>query len=194
MSNSRKLIGLVGTKQVGKSTIGKYLQQKYQFRDLSFSAPLKRLCSEAFHIPPHHFEMPVTKELTNVELGVSPRQIMQTVGTGLFRNELSRLLPELTFGEDCGSIWIYSLKKDLENDRKSNIVITDVRFEDELKFVQTQGGKLMYIDRFDKDQWCRDAHESERAFYLKNQCDVVIDNTGNLDDTLEQVDSFLNQM
>lgn len=174
--------------------IGDHLQHRHRFRPLSFAAPLKRLCSETFHLPPENFELQVTKEIKDPGLKVSPRQIMQAVGTGLFRNELPKLLPDLDLGEDCPSIWIYSMKKELEKDEKSDIVVTDVRFSDEIDFIAEQGGKIVYVDRFDDAQWCLDQHESEGAFRLRDQCDVVIDNTKSVAYCLEQVDAFLDQM
>lgn len=189
---ARKLIGLVGMKQVGKSTIGNHLQNQHGFKTLSFAAPLKRICSETFHIPPENFELTVTKELPDLELKVSPRHIMQAVGTGLFRNTLPQLLPDMKLG--CDSIWIYSMKKELEKYSTDHVVITDVRFSDECKFLKENGGVLIYIDRWDKEQQWLDQHESESAYLLKSQCDVIIDNTTSVEFCLEQVDLFIDQI
>lgn len=191
MPPARKLIGLVGMKQVGKSTIGNHLQKQYGFKALSFADPLKRICSETFHIPPENFELTVTKELPDLELKVSPRRLMQAVGTGLFRNALPQLLPDLKLG--CDSIWIYSMKKELEKYSDDDVVITDVRFSDECAFLKESGGVLMYIDRWDEERH-DDHHESESAYLLKSQCDVVIENRASVHCCLEQVDLFLDQM
>lgn len=189
----RTLIGLVGMKSVGKSTIGEHLQAHHGLTELSFATPLKKICSEVFHIPPNAFERQVTKELVHHELKVSPRQLMQGVGTGLFREELSKHIPDLNLGP-TSSIWIYHMMKRLEQEPGLPVVITDVRFADECDFITSYGGHLMYIDRYDNEKWCLDKHVSEQAHQLRSLCDVVIDNTGSMVHCLEQVDAYMNQI
>jgi len=51
-----KLIGLVGTKGVGKDTVGDYLVSSSNYIKRSFATPIKEACAILFHLPLEIFE------------------------------------------------------------------------------------------------------------------------------------------
>jgi hypothetical protein len=113
------LVGLVGTKGVGKDTAGRYLVDVCGWHRVASGA-----------------------------LGVSVRRGAQVLGTELVRNQLggeSGLLPEL--GKK--GLWIQHMERSIADARCKGrrVVITDVRFPDEAAAIIALGGKLVYITR-----------------------------------------------
>lgn len=173
-----KLVGLVGNKHVGKSLISTHLKNTHGFTELAFASPLKIQLSDWFCLPIDNFHDQVKKEKTDDDLGVSPRRLMQVLGN-LIRDELPKKLPELNMGRK--SLWTWIMERRVqeiqEMKKGSKIVISDVRFLEELEFIRSRGGVLIYIDRYDEitnDALERDV--SERAERLKEMCDVIIMN------------------
>jgi len=190
--STKKVIGIVGIKNSGKTMIGNYISNEYRYRSIAFATPLKKICSSLFNKPYEDFEHTINKEHVYDDLNVSPRQLMQVFGTELLRTELFNNLPGLNV--DYNNIWIHYAKNEMK-EYKENIVITDVRFDDECQFIKDEGGYLMYVNRFDGIEHHLDSHESERAHFLRSKCDVIIDNVDNsIDLTFEQVDAFMHSL
>lgn len=116
-NNSKKIIGIRGKKGSGKSTVADILNSN-GFKELAFAEPLKDLCSWWFNIPLISFYEPMLKEVNVYEWNVSPRVIMQTVGT-LFR-------------ENIEHVWILNMVKRIKNEKHNKLCISDIRHQDEL--------------------------------------------------------------
>jgi hypothetical protein len=78
--------------------------------------------------------------------GVSPRQLMQFVGTDLLRQRMNKLIPEI--GSDIFvyrfGLWYYEFRK---NDTDTCVIIPDVRFKNEAYAIRQAGGILVKIIR-----------------------------------------------
>jgi dephospho-CoA kinase len=162
------IIGIIGKKHSGKDTLADYIVSKYKFKKKSFAYPLKKTCSYLFNIPFHYFENQELKEKMIEEWEMSPRQIMQKVGTDMFRHQI-----EDTF-------WIRHLFHDINV--QSNIVITDIRFLNEIIMVQKYNGILIYIER--NNNICKDEHESENQDLIK-YADFYLQNNSSINDFIE---------
>jgi hypothetical protein len=147
-NNKQCKIGLSGKKGSGKSTLSDHLCKTYDFTELSFAEPLKKLVLDIFQIDPKYVYDPDYKEVIIEELGVSGRELLQVIGTELFRVSLNTHLPQLKL--IGGSVWIHSLVKRMEK-VKSNIVVSDCRFDDEYTELKNQGFKVFKIVRDSKD-------------------------------------------
>ena len=101
---------------------------------------------------------------------ITIRQLLQCVGTEIVRHNL---------GED---FWV---KRILIMDRPT--IISDLRFESELKAVKEKGGTIIFVD----NPKCEPSnHESESAVLqmLENQeFDYVIENNGSMKDLFNRV-------
>ena len=125
-----KIITIDGPSGSGKGTVGDLLEQKGFVKD-SFAKPLKDACSAMFGWPRDLLEGDTEDsrqwreqpdEFWSEKIGkkFSPRLALQLLGTEAGRN---------VFHKD---IWVNSLLKRADG---KNVVITDVRFKNEFKFI-----------------------------------------------------------
>lgn len=126
-----QLIGLVGRKGSGKDTAALYLEDKHGFKRYAFADALKEVCSTLYDVDATVFHDPALKEVPLKDWNVTPRWILQTVGTDMVR---------LHLGDD---FWIRRL--DASMPREGRIVLSDVRFKHEADFVRSRGGLLVRI-------------------------------------------------
>jgi hypothetical protein len=148
-----QLIGIHGHAGAGKDTIAKYLYTFYQNVYIEhFADPLKAAASTAFGIPLDEFNDPKTKNTVHPYWKVSPRQIAQFMGTEMFRDTASKLLPQV--GND---FWVQRLAGKLsaqllledegEYQEGDTVVISDVRFQNEVDFIISNGGVIITVER-----------------------------------------------
>jgi len=138
MSMNKHIIGFMGKKRSGKDTAGDYLVKYHGYKKYAFASVLKEICKSVFSFTDEQLNGD-EKEVIDEYWGVSPRQALQYVGTDLFRNHISSLLPNV--GND---IWVNVLERKLKEET-SNIVITDIRFENERAMVKRLGGIVVKI-------------------------------------------------
>ena len=137
-----RVIGLYSpTPQSGKTAVAYELQQ-HGYVSVSFASPLKRMlgvflsCAGYGHdcIESMLFEK---KEQRIPEFGVTPRHLMQTLGT-----EWGRTCVSPTIWVD---LWKASVMKWL--DGGLNVVVDDMRFPNEWDAVKALSGECWYITR-----------------------------------------------
>lgn len=138
-----KLIGIVGHAGVGKDTAARYLNSKYDFTQIAFADPLKRACAAAFNISYLNFHDPRLKEEVDPYWGVSPRQVAQFVGTEMFRETVEKLIPGI--GSD---FWVRRAEQEIQLNDLDKVVISDVRFQNEVDWILKSGGSILEIKRF----------------------------------------------
>jgi len=154
--NYPQIIGITGKKFNGKDTLGEiFIKNEYQ--KFAFADPLKRACKEIFHLNDDQLYGD-KKEDVDSYWNITPRKIYQYVGTELFRDKIGELIPEV--GKD---IWIKSIEKQildvLYKNPSTKIVITDIRFKNELDAVKHLGGIIIRIHRSSLKSI--DVHKSE---------------------------------
>ncbi len=147
------IIGLLGFINSGKGTVASQLVNNFNFRQDSFAASLKDACSAIFDWPRHMLEGDTTesrewREIVDPwwseKLGIpnfSPRLALQVIGTDALRNN---------FHED---LWFLTLQNRIRKNPEQHVVISDVRFPNEIKFIQEQGGILVRINRGPTPVW-----------------------------------------
>lgn len=203
------IIGFVGFIGSGKDTAADYLVNFHGFRRDSFASTLKDAVSAVFGWDRTLIEGR-TKEAREWREQVdewwadrldmpnlTPRWILQQWGTEVCRQG---------FHDD---IWIASLENKMRK-TKDNIVISDVRFPNEIRAIHNAGGKVIRVVRGDDPEWYQDAwnvnqgpqnmnwaiskmnmdrrniHASEWAWIGKD-IDQEIDNNGTIDDLYSQI-------
>ena len=166
------IVGLLGSKGHGKSTAADYLVKEFGYVELSFARPLKNIVKEVFTMSEDQVNNPDYKEKIDERWGVSPRELLQVIGTDLFRDGLRTACPSL---ESKDSIWITNLKYRLEAlPTGSRVVISDVRFPEEATFLQSLGCILLRIQRpsISDTATTRTQHASETQ-----SANIVVDGT-----------------
>ena len=136
-----KLIGLTGRAGSGKDTAADYLVQNYGFVKYSFAGPLK----EMLKVIGVDCDNRDTKERKHPVFGVSPRRMAQTLGTEWMRECIH------------GSGWVLLADQFIKTQIELNnlddvpqvkgIVISDVRFENEARFIRSKNGMIIHVVR-----------------------------------------------
>lgn len=159
-----RLIGLTGKARSGKDTVAGFLPGCR----ISFAAPLKRGLKTMLRLDEEH----VNGSLKEVELdwlGKSPRQLLQTLGTDWGRNLVHQ------------DLWLLLAKRDIESMLALNIdvIVTDVRFDNEAELIRSLGGQVWHIVR--PDAQAVNAHASEAGVTWRID-DISIYNNGTLEE------------
>lgn len=166
------LIGLCGKAGSGKDTAAQFLVEKHEFMPLAFADPLKRGLMAMFNLTPEYFSDSKLKEEDIPELGVSPRILMQTLGTEWARN----LLDE--------NIWVDMVRQKIKALDSYSVVVTDVRFKNEGDLIKELGGVILRVQREGLTDVGITGHSSE---YDSVTADFTIVNDGTVDDLKEKV-------
>lgn len=120
------VIGLCGSAGSGKSTVGGILQNFLEFELIAFSDPIYAAVSAATGVSIRNLRDRSKKEKAIDGVGKSPRQLMQTLGTEWGRDYVNK------------NIWIDQAVKKCKQfcDEGKNVVIVDVRFENEVNAIK----------------------------------------------------------
>ena len=169
-----KLVGLLGTKGVGKDTVADYMVSHYNFDKRAFASPIKEACAILFQLPLARFEGE-DKELCDEKHGLSPRQMMQLVGTDFFRDKVRQ------------DFWIDHFKRwYAARDPSRPVVVTDVRFQNEVDVIKALGGVVVRVTRPHDEQDGRhtmlDTHITEQGVAEVQGVDFTIVNGGSLEE------------
>lgn len=135
--NKGMLIGIAGQKQVGKTTAADVLAERHGFIHVSFAEPIRRFTCDLLDMTPERLEREKEDPIPWLDFNVSPRQIMQRLGTE-FGREL--IHPDL---------WVRRLMRKVSALRHSgaSVVVSDVRFDNEASAIKLAGGKIVLVRR-----------------------------------------------
>jgi len=198
------LIGVVGFIGSGKGAVGDLLEQKGFVKD-SFAKPLKDACSAMFGWPRELLEGDTevsrkwreeSDSFWSEKFGYTftPRLALQLMGTEAGRN---------VFHQD---IWVVSL---LNRAKGKNVVVTDVRFKNEINYIQQNGGIIVRVKRGEEPEWYKLAEDAAAGFssaimeikdkgihqsewdWIGSDFNYTIENEGSLEDLGNQIDGLL---
>jgi hypothetical protein len=194
------IIGLSGFINSGKDTVAKYLVRNHGFTKLSFASTLKDMVSVVFGWPRNLLEgdteeSRVFRETPDYfwssKLGhsVTPRWVLQYMGTEVMRNYF------------CQSIWCDALENKIRS-FSGDVVITDVRFLNEIAMLQDKGAELaIVLGRTPKPSWFYEviengttdkAHESEWNWLVhRSKIPGRIDNQFGLSELHINIEEYL---
>lgn len=147
------IIGILGNKNVGKDTLADYLVSTEGFKKISFATNLKKCLAVMFNWDDSIFSLE-NKEKKDSVWNVSPRKMLQLLGTEFLREYCKDIIDCKINFNDKEEVFSYHIKKlFLDNkelfDNNENIVISDVRFPDEVKFIKWLNGKIIKLERND---------------------------------------------
>ena len=184
------LLGLMGIKGSGKSTAAAYLVTEYGFQEKSFAECLKRACQELFLLTDEQvFGTQEQKETPDPRwFGCTPRKMLQYVGTDLLREQLDVIMPGLH-----NNIFTHHFKlwyeEELKKNQKLCVIVSDVRFKNEIDFIQSLGGVVIKLDRLSVQT--NDMHASERELLNITTQNYTIDNTGTINELYNELESCM---
>ena len=146
---ARNIIGIAGRAGAGKDTAADVLVAEFGYKKVSLADPMKKFLANLFDWsytqlwgPSEERNKPDTRYLQavvdRVPVYLSPRKALQTLGT-----EWGRTLYD--------DIWVqYAMRQALE-DPDAKVVISDVRFPNELAAIAAAGGQTWNIVRPEED-------------------------------------------
>jgi len=184
------LIGVVGLIGSGKDTVSKRLEQKHGFRRDSFAKSLKDAVSAMFNWDREMLEgngdnsrqwREQPDKFWSKKFGktVTPRWVLQHFGTEVMRQHMH------------DAIWIDSCLSRYDG---KPTVISDTRFQNELKTIKENKGQIILVKRGElptrEQMQDKGAHKSEWDWMGWN-FDHVIDNDGTKEDLYKKVDDLI---
>lgn len=185
----QKLIGIMGQKGSGKDTVADYIIRKYDdYSKRSLAEPLKRACQEIFLFSDEQMygTQSQKEEPDNRWFGCSPRTCLQYVGTDLLRDQMNKIMPGIEHDIFTHHFELWYVQN------KGNVIVPDVRFENEVKMIRNLGGYVIKIIRPSLIQ--TDMHSSEIASNTITNYDYLIWNDGSIEDLHKKVDSVMDQI
>lgn len=156
------ILGFCGFAQVGKDTLGAYVCEHYGTTRYAFADELKRQYCEMQHL-----------SLSELEKNKNQHRDGIVALSRARKNE---------FGQDY---WVQALDKQISSDK---IVVTDVRYDFEVEWIRSKGGKVFWISRPGFG-----AMNNEEYVYttpVENICDDWIYN-GDLTETYNKLEYLL---
>lgn len=182
------IIGLVAPKGSGKTVVADKLCSKYNFVKFSVGDPLKHAIMHIFDLKQEQL-WGNQKEIIDSFWEVTPRELMQYIGTDIFRETFSKKYPNI--GKN---IWVLSLEKKIQDElpRNKNIVIDDIRFPNEMALIEKYNGHIIKIHRPSLSS--NDEHISENALNNTTISNILINNENDFDGLYDQIDSLLKKI
>lgn len=175
------IIGMLGWISSGKGTAANILTQECGFVEESFASPLKDATATVFGWPRELLEGDTDASRAfrekpcpfwSKELGrtFTPREALQQVGTDVFRDN---------FYQD---IWVAGMKKRLAKhiEDGTNVVISDVRFRNELDALKKLGATFVWTRRGELPEWYDTAVSATRGDcegivgVVQDECDYLM--------------------
>lgn len=213
------IVILTGFAGAGKDTVADYLVSKHSFIKLSMAQKLKEGVAVIFGynykmlqgLTPSDREWREQKdEFWSSICGrdLSPRKILQEVGTECFRNIFST------------DFWVGCVSRQINQYREQgaeNFVISDARFMSEINFLRNEGGEVWEVKRPDKEpehykivyeakqsgKWNNPnifdphikkiketVHISELEWIYDNNPDIIINNDYTIDNLFAEIDEL----
>lgn len=181
-----RLIGLAGRAGAGKDSVAQIIAVDSSTSRIAFADPIRDMLLACFGLhfglDRHTLTDPRRKEQPLAGLGVSPRVLMQKLGT-----EWGRAIdPDL---------WVKHLEARLKYHASFSrtIVITDVRFPNEAEWIYRKGGEVWHIVRplTGNVYTFQAGHASEEGIGVRHGTDSVITNDGGLEQLADQVRAAL---
>ena len=187
------IIGLCGLIGSGKNTVAEHLMEQHYYISVSFAETLKDAAACIFGwdrdmlegaTPEDRAAREIKDEWWSERLGfdVSPRYMLQYLGTEVMRNNLH---PD---------IWALSAEKLIKENPWEQYVFTDVRFPNEAAMIRRIGGKVWHVRRGELPEWFgqnpEHIHASETA-WNNETFDATIYNDGTIEDLKTTIDNLL---
>lgn len=131
------LIGLAGAAGAGKGSVASVLVREHGFSEIAFADPLYEAVSAILQVPVGQLKDRTFKEAVIDWIGKSPRELLQLLGTEFGRKVI---------GE---SVWVDAGMRRAASLRRygENVVIADVRFDNEAEAILEAGGVVWEVTR-----------------------------------------------
>ena len=154
-----------------------YLVRRHNYVKYGFADPIKRGLNATFGWDMRHWLEREWKETADPQLGFSPRKAAQTFGTEwgrqMLRDDIWILLADMFYSalDDCGA---------------AGMVISDLRYDNEAKWVKKVGGLVIQLNRQTEGVRPHSSEEGVDQMYI----DAFIENNDSLAHLFDAVEGF----
>lgn len=163
------IIGLMGPAGCGKDTAAQILCRHVHAHIYALASPIKKALSTMLGVQHSLWDDRMWKETPLDYLGgVSPRRLAQTLGTDWGREQIH------------SDIWLKIAERRLAMMQYRGalpVIITDVRFLNEARWIKKKGGYLLQILRPESPSITESSHESEKFVGIAGDSVIVNDST-----------------
>lgn len=188
-------IAIIGEIGHGKSTVAEYLCKTYSYTEYAFAFPLKEGIRILFSLSQEQLYGNKKHEVDS-RWNVSPRYLLQCIGTDLFRNNISRYIPAFT---GYKNIWISNFLFWFRDHATSPVVISDCRFKNEVDLLSILKFQICKIHRpniqsnhHTTHHTVFTNHESEDLSKQPTQNEIIqISNNGSTDELYKKIDKII---
>tara|TARA_R100000808_G_scaffold142_2_gene1048 strand:+ start:14107 stop:14658 length:552 start_codon:yes stop_codon:yes gene_type:complete len=169
------ILGIAGYAHSGKTTLARHLVEEHGYVRLSFAAPIRQALL-AMGIPECYLTDHKAVEVPKI--GKSGRYLMQTLGTEWARSTVNK------------NFWLYLMDQKIDGLIGQNIVIDDVRFDNEARYIQAKKGYVLNIVRGNTQlEPYNTGHASEDGV-SSDLVDYTIENSGSVAAAVEKLDEI----
>jgi hypothetical protein len=175
------IVGVAGRLGAGKDTVGDYLVRAYGFKRVAFADALKELCSHVVS----RAAVGWNGENWTGSKSEYGRMILQGIGKG-------------ARGVIGPGVWVSALDRTLSqtdglNPFSDRVVVTDVRYPNEVDYVRWNGDKslLIRVDRPGVDRSGPEHQHETEAHVDSLKVDAVVVNDGTLEQLYARVDAVM---
>lgn len=141
------IVAFVGRMRAGKSTATDLLTGEHGYVEYAFAGPLKDGCGAMFGLT-HAQLYGDHKEVKDTFWGATPRYILQRFGTEIGRELVAEKMPGLAPALNGDTLWIAAFRRWLSLQPPGvRVVVSDCRFEDELRALVDAGAVIIGVRR-----------------------------------------------
>lgn len=173
------LVGITGKAGSGKDTVAEILRTRRGYQTIAFADPLRAGLTTMFGLSQEHYAHP-QKEQPLPIIDKSPRELMQLLGTEWGRQLIH---PD---------IWVMLAMRRIADIRDrspgANIIVTDVRLDNEAQMIRKLGGEIWLIQR--NDSGTAHTHSSENGIGF-HHINHTLRNNGTIDELRVKVEGFV---
>ncbi len=130
------LLAFAGSKGSGKDTCADYLVHKHAFTKYAFANPIKDICRTLFDFSQEQL-YGAQRDIVDARYNHTPRQVLQKLGTDFCRDQIDE------------NFWLKYFQRWINDTRNHTgaIVISDIRFQNELDTIRQLGGRVFHVQR-----------------------------------------------
>lgn len=137
-----RIIAVCGLKRSGKDTIADILVDSYGYKKIKIAEHLKKMLHIVFGFSEEQLETSKKDEIDH-KWGVSPRVLMQYLGTEVMQYDIQKVLPHIG-----RTIWIQKIKDTyIDADPSQRFVISDLRFKHEYDILKAYNPLILKVIR-----------------------------------------------
>lgn len=166
-----RLIGIAGPARAGKDTLAGYACGNLLYQHYWFAKPLKEAARHMFGLSDRQLYGDL-KEVKDKRWRKSPREILQILGTEVARDMFHK------------NLWIMRAEQEFIKCDRRGMIISDVRYENEAKWIRKMGGIVVHVKRANAKKVRK--HASEDGIKLHKD-DIIIQNNGTITQLYKEI-------